>query len=108
MVDDCLELAQAGLNHTGMPDVIEDCFLRLQTVAGNAEHDAFVARDPAGLDQFFRTRHGDAAGSLCENALGLGQQFDAVDDFRIGGILGGPAGLFHAANGVVAVGWGAD
>ena len=83
-------------------------FLRLQAVAGDAEHGAFVARDSPDCDELSGAGDGHAAGGLGKNAFAFGEQADAFDDFVIGDVLGEAAGFFHRVNRVVAIGRRAD
>ena len=69
-----LEFAEAGFDDAGRATFFVDRLLRLESVAGDAEHGAFVGGDFAGGDELFRAGDGDTAGGLGENAFALSEQ----------------------------------
>ena len=67
----------------GFDAVAGQHFDRLVAVAGDADDDRLVARNRAALDELPRRRDGHAAGRLGEDAFGLGQQLNALDDLVV-------------------------
>ena len=102
------KFAEAGFDETGLAAPALHGFLGLQAVAGDAEDDAFFARDAAALDQLLRARDGDAAGGLGKDAGRLGEKAYACDDLVVGHVFGMAAGFLHRADRVVAIGRRAD
>ena len=80
----------------------------LVAVAGDADDDRLVARHRAALDELARRGHRDAAGRLGEDALGLGQQLDALDDLVLLHHRAAAARRSHRAQHLEAVGGIAD
>jgi len=60
-----------------------ECVGGLETVAGDAEDSRLVASNAAVGIEARRDSGGDAAGSLREDALRLGEFLDAGDDFDV-------------------------
>ena len=60
--------------------------------------------DAALRNKFFGDAGGDATGSFGEDAFGLGEEFDGIDDLRIGDVFGPAAGFPDLLDGVRAVG----
>ena len=93
---------------TGLGILLEQRFLGLQAVAGDAEDGRLVAVDPALLDQLLGDGQGHAAGGLGPDPLGLGEQLHGVDDRVVVDVLAPAAGVADQLRGEVAVGRVAD
>jgi competence protein ComEC len=95
--------------HGGLrPDLVLDGVQRLQAVAGDEQDDLGVRVELARLDELLRGRDGDPTRGLGEDALGAGQQPDALDDLVVGDVLDGATGAVDDVEHVRPVGGVAD
>ena len=85
-----LELAQAGLDFARFAAMTLHGVERFQSVAGDADDGARIARDFPGRNEFLRHAHGHAAGGLGKNAFRLGEQLDRGADFIVGHVSAAP------------------
>ena len=102
------ERGVARLDRGRRADPVGDRVEGLEAVAG-VEHDRLgVGVELPGLDQLLQRRDGDPAGGLGEDALGAGEQLDAVADLLVGDVLDRAAGAAADVEDVGAVGRVAD
>src|SRR5260221_6813750 len=79
-----------------------------EAVAGDADYRGFVFGDAALLDELGGYACGYTASGFGEDAFGLGEQLDGVDDFGIGDVFGPAAGFTDELQSEGAVGGIAD
>src|ERR1019366_8777981 len=75
----------------------------LESVAGNAEHGCFIRQNAVLLDQLARGSNRYAARGFGKDALSLGQQLDAADNFGIGNVFRPSPAFGDGLQGVVSV-----
>jgi len=91
----------------GLTDFVDHSLLRLQSVAGDAEDDAFISRDPSAFNQFLRTRQGDPP-AFSARCFGFGKQLIASTISRSVQSSAVRRSSFIVSNGIVPVSRGAD
>ena len=71
----------------------------LQPITGDANNCGFIATDAALFNQFSSDAGSNSTCGFGEYSFVLGEQFDGVDDFRIGNIFGPASAFADQANG---------